>query len=69
MCKHDLAPLLAQKGSEVIPVDLLRVCLKCGMFKIGRHTIKISKDRIDMDQKEIKKIGYLQIPVGTDKYK
>ena len=76
MCKHELAPLLARKGKKNIPVSLLRVCLKCGMFKIGKHTIRISKDRLDMDAKPIKNAGKvlivasgrLKIPVGANLY-
>jgi len=69
MCKHDWAKLVAQKGKKFFPVSDLKVCLKCGQFKLGKKTIRISKDRIDMDGKEIRNIGLLQIPVGQDKFK
>jgi hypothetical protein len=69
MCKHCWANLVAKKGKKIFPVSNLKVCLKCGQFKVGRRTIRISKDRIDMDGKEIRNLGYLQIPRGTDKYK
>jgi hypothetical protein len=69
MCKHQWANLLVKKNRKIVSVPTLKICLKCGQLKIGKHTIRISKDRIDMDGKEIRKIGWLQIPVGTDKYK
>lgn len=58
----------------MIEVQLLRVCLNCGMLKVGRHTIRLSKDRLDMDSKEIRSVGKLKmnalgklkIPVGID---
>lgn len=76
MCKHDFAPLIAKKGEQTIEVQLLRVCLNCGMLKVGKHTIKLSKDRLDMDSKPIRNIGQalivtsgrLKVPVGTDLY-
>jgi hypothetical protein len=69
MCKHKWANLLVKKGKKIVEVSNAQICLKCGQFKIGRKTIRISKDRIDMDGKEIRRIGLLQIPVGTDRYK
>ena len=76
MCRHQLAPLVAQKGKKIVPVALLRVCLKCGTLKVGIHTIRISKDRLDMDSKPIKNAGKvlivnngrLKVPVGANLY-
>lgn len=76
MCKHDFAPLMAKKGDKTVEVRLLRVCLNCGMLKIGKHTIRLSKDRLDMDSKPVKNVGKLymiaggrmKIPVGMDLY-
>jgi hypothetical protein len=69
MCKHQWANLLVKKGKKIVEVKNLKICLKCGELKLGKKTIRISKDRIDMDQKEIRNLGLLQIPVGTDRYK
>lgn len=50
--QHQWAPLVAQVEGENIPIPVF-VCLKCGSFKVGTHTIKISKNRLDMGNKPI----------------
>ena len=76
MCKHNWAKLVAQKGKNFFLVSNLKVCLKCGQLRVGKKTIRISKDRIDMGGKPIREVGKLlirtdgrlKIPVGTDRF-
>lgn len=37
--------------------SLIRTCLRCGELKVGQKTIRISKNRLDMDNKPIKNVG------------
>ena len=73
-CEHEYAPLMAKHRGEVVPLEKARVCLNCGILKVGLNTIKISNLRIDMDQKPIENVSKvdissrLKIPVGTDMY-
>jgi len=73
-CKHQWASLLAKKGEKLISVSALKVCLKCGLLKIGKKTIRISRFRIDMGNKPIRNVSRiyinerLKIPVGTNLY-
>ena len=69
MCKHKFANLVVQKGKKVFALKNAKICLKCGLMKIGEKTIRISIDTIDMGGGEINNIGYLKVPVGTDRYK
>jgi len=55
-CKHQWAPLMAQVGKKNVPTSLL-TCLKCGEMKVGKHTIRISKYRLDMGGLPITNIG------------
>jgi hypothetical protein len=75
-CQHQWAMVLAKLGAKIIPVSTAKVCLMCGIMKIGTHTIKISKNRLDMGAKPIINVskvlittsGRLQVPVGTNLY-
>jgi len=53
--KHIWAKLLAVKDGKTIATSLF-TCLKCGLLKIGKHTIRISKSRLDMGNLPIKGI-------------
>ena len=72
MCKHNWAPLLVRKNNKIVSVPVLKVCLDCGELKVGTHTIRISKNRIDMDGKPIRNVSRidvserLKLPVGTN---
>lgn len=52
-CKHKWAGLLVQYKKRVLSTDLAKICIKCGVFKIGTKTIRISRNRLDMDGKPI----------------
>lgn len=73
-CQHKLAPLLAKYKNQAFPVRATKICLKCGILRIGKHTIRISKSRIDMGNKPIYAVSTidvasrLRIPVGTNLY-
>ena len=41
--------LLGKKEGTTIMPTFLFTCLKCGNLKVGRHTIKISRHRLDTD--------------------
>jgi len=51
-CRHRWAPLLAKAGKKTVSTSLF-TCLKCGDLKVGIQTIRISRFRLDMDQKPI----------------
>lgn len=55
-CQHEYIPLLGKVGEKYVPTALF-TCLKCGDLKVGKHTIRISGSRMDMDNKPIKNIG------------
>ena len=38
---------MARAGKKNVPSSIF-TCLKCGEMKVGKHTIKISKNRLDM---------------------
>ena len=73
-CKHQWASILAQKGKKIIPVVSAKICLKCGLLKVGARTIKISRYRLDMGDLPIRNASEviinsrLKVPVGTDLY-
>jgi len=46
-CKHQWFPLTAKVGKKTVP-SLIFTCLKCGEMKIGKHTIRMSRFRLDM---------------------
>ncbi len=52
-CQHKWIPLLGRVGKKNVPTSLF-TCLKCGDLKVGRHSIKISQYRLDMDNKPIR---------------
>ncbi len=55
--RHQWVPLLAKIKNKVIELSALKVCLKCGVLKIGKNSIKVSRYRLDMDNKPIKNLG------------
>jgi len=55
-CKHKWGLVLVQHRGKILP-SAARMCVKCGLLKIGAHTIKLSKDRLDMDGKPIDNAG------------
>lgn len=63
-CHHQWAPLLAKVGKKTTP-SLVQVCLKCGEFKVGKRTIRISKSRLDMGGKPIKQLGLGSVSTDT----
>lgn len=73
-CKHQWAALMAKCGTKIVPVLSAKVCLKCGVLKIGIQTIKISRFRLDMGDLPINNASEviinsrLKVPVGTDMY-
>lgn len=73
-CEHKWGMILAKRKKEVLMTKSAQMCVKCGLLKIGSHTIKISRNRIDMDGKPIRNVSAidisnrLKIPVGTNLY-
>ncbi|MBI4064443.1 MAG: hypothetical protein HY401_09120 [Elusimicrobia bacterium] len=75
-CKHVWASLLAKRGNIIHSAALAKICLECGLLKIGQQTIKISKNRLDMGNLPITNVlkvliatsGRLKVPVGTNLY-
>jgi len=55
-CQHRWVPLVARAGKKNIPTSLF-TCLKCGEMKVGKHTIRISRYRMDVDGKPITSLG------------
>lgn len=47
-CRHMWGNVLTERKNKVIPVPTARLCLRCGLLKVGTHTIRISKNRLDM---------------------
>lgn len=74
MCRHSFAKLLVKKGKKIFTLSNFKICLKCGELRVGKKTIRLSKDRLDMGFKPIRRVSEidirdrLKIPVGTDKY-
>ncbi len=72
-CKHRWARLIAQKGKKFIPTSLF-TCLTCGILRVGKKTIRISRNRLDMGNKPIRNVSgvtinsRLRIPVGTNMF-
>lgn len=74
VCKHQWASLMAQRGKKIIAVPSAKICLKCGLLKVGTRTIRISRFRLDMGNLPIKNVSKvlindkLKVPVGTNMY-
>lgn len=72
-CKHKWGLVLVRYKDKTL-ASSAKMCVKCGLLKIGSHTIKLSKDRLDMDGKPIQNVSRidissrLKIPVGTNLY-
>jgi hypothetical protein len=72
-CNHKWIKLVAQVKKKMMPVPVF-VCLKCGTLKVGVHTIRISRTRLDMGGKPIYNASTihansrLRIPSGTDMF-
>ncbi len=66
-CKHQWASLMAQRGKKVIAVPSAKICLKCGLLKVGTRTIRISRFRLDMGSLPIKSAGKVLIDTGPDR--
>jgi len=77
VCRHKWAEVLAKRGDKITSVSTARICLKCGLLKIGTHTIRMSRFRLNMGHlpiEDVQKVivdnssGRLKVPVGTDLY-
>jgi hypothetical protein len=72
-CKHKWGLVLVRYKNKTLS-SAARMCVECGLLKIGSHTIRLSKDRLDMDWKPIQNVSQinirdrLKIPVGTNLY-
>ena len=55
-CKHKWGLVLVRYKDKTL-ASSARMCVKCGLLKIGDHTIKLSKDRLNMDGKPIDNAG------------
>jgi len=70
-CKHKFGLVLVQYKNKTLSSSG-RMCINCGLLKIGSHTIRLSRDRLDMDGKPIINVSRidisarLRIPVGTN---
>ncbi len=73
-CNHKWAMVMAKHGDEVVSVPTARICLDCGILKVGTRTIRIANDRLDMGNKPIRNASEvdvasrLKVPVGTNLY-
>ncbi len=55
-CKHHYVKLMAQDGEKLVPSSLW-TCLECGILRVGTHTIRISKTRLNMGGHPITNAG------------
>ena len=51
-CNHQWLQLVAKKGEGFVEAPIW-VCENCGTLRIGKHTIRISRYRLDMGNKPI----------------
>jgi hypothetical protein len=56
ICTHNWIPLLGRVGKKDVPTALY-TCLNCGDLKVGTHTIRISKSRLDMGGHPMKSVS------------
>ena len=60
-CKsHKWIPLLGIDKKKSVPTSLF-TCLKCGDLKVGTHTIKISRYRLDMGELPINSVAGIRL--------
>lgn len=60
-CKnHKWIPLLGMDKKKSVPTSLF-TCLKCGDLKVGVHTIKISRFRLDMGELPINNVAGIKL--------
>jgi hypothetical protein len=60
-CKlHKWIPLLGIDKKKSVPTSLF-TCLKCGDLKVGTHTIKISRYRLDMGELPINSVAGIKL--------
>jgi hypothetical protein len=62
-CQHKWASLMAKVGKKTVPT-LVYVCLKCGEFKVGEKTIRISRFRLDMGGLPIENVASIELGSG-----
>jgi len=58
--KHKWIPLLGIDKRKSVPTALF-TCLKCGDLKVGTHTIKISRYRLDMGELPINSVAGIKL--------
>jgi len=51
-CRHKWIRLVAKQGKKYIAAPVW-VCTRCGTLRVGTHTIRISRYRLDMGNKPI----------------
>lgn len=57
---HKWIPLLGMNRGKSVPTSLF-TCLKCGDLKVGIHTIKISRYRLDMGELPINNVAGIKL--------
>jgi hypothetical protein len=73
-CSHRWALVMAKHEDQIVSVPTAKICLDCGILKVGTRTIRIANDRLDMGNKPIRNASEadiatrLKIPVGTNMY-
>ena len=73
-CTHRWAMVMAKHGEEIVSVPTARICLDCGILKVGTRTIRISNTQLDMGNKPIRNASEvhvasrMRIPVGTNMF-
>lgn len=58
--RHKWIPFLGRDGKKDIPTTVFS-CLKCGEMKVGIHTIRMSRFRLDMGNLPIKSVAEIAL--------
>ena len=58
--KHKWIPLLGIDKDKSVPTALF-TCIRCGDLKVGTHTIKISRYRLDMGELPINSVAAIKL--------
>ncbi|MFA6437580.1 MAG: hypothetical protein WC242_05295 [Candidatus Paceibacterota bacterium] len=57
-CKHKWASLIGNIDGKEVKTAVF-ACVTCGQLKVGIHSIRISKNRLDMGGKDIENAGHI----------
>lgn len=68
-CNHKWGKVIVEREGKAYP-SAARMCLKCGQLKVGKNTVSLETDKLNMDGNPIENVSdlYAQRVHGTVYY-